>query len=105
MGKAHPRRPKILVIDDDPTIRELLFVNLERRGFSVAVVGDSRFALAAVSSGQPDLVILDVMMPDVDGWEICKMIRDDRRLDTVRILMLTARGTPRDRMIGKEILK
>ncbi len=97
--------PRVLVVDDDKSIRELLVVNLGKRGFLVEALGDSRKALDAIAEGNPDLVILDVMMPDVDGWEICKVIRDNPRFDRIKILMLTARDSPRDRMIGKEILK
>ncbi len=96
---------RVLVVDDDPSIRELLVVNLEKRGFTVDSLGDGREVLDNVARESPDIVILDVMMPYVDGWEICKMIRDNPRFSGIKILMLTARDSMRDRMIGKDILK
>jgi DNA-binding response OmpR family regulator len=97
--------PKIVVVDDDEYIRALLLVNLERRGYEVKLVEDSRKALETIERFEPELVILDVMMPNVDGWELLKMIKDNPHFDGVKVLMLTARVSPRDRMIGRDILK
>ncbi|MFP4418320.1 MAG: response regulator transcription factor [Chitinivibrionales bacterium] len=96
---------KIAIIDDDPNIRELLYVNLQRRGYDAVSEGDSTKALDVIHSHMPDLVVLDVMMPEIDGWEICKIIRDDEKISHIKILMLTAKSTAKDKMIGKDILK
>jgi len=95
----------VFIVDDDPSIRELLRVNLEHRGFKVKSAVDGSDALAQLSVSVPDLVILDVIMPKIDGLELCKLLKDDKEFQNTKILMLTAKGQQRDRMIGKEILK
>jgi two-component system response regulator VicR len=96
---------KIAIIDDDPNIRELLYVNLQRRGYKAISEGDSTKSLEIIEEHMPDLVILDVMMPEIDGWELCKIIRDNYKFAHIKIVMLTAKSTAKDKMIGKEILK
>jgi DNA-binding response OmpR family regulator len=94
----------ILIVDDDPNVRELVRVNCAARGFDVLIAGDGVEALRVVEQRTPELIILDVMMPEMDGWEVCKQIRD-RYQDSIRIVMLTAKDTARDKIIGKNILK
>jgi len=96
---------KIVVVDDDYSIRELLEVNLKYYGYEVRTAGDGMAALGVLKETLPDLVILDVIMPELDGWELCKIIRDDHEFENTKIVMLTAKGHDKDRMIGKEILK
>ncbi len=96
---------KIVVVDDDEYIRALLLVNLERRGYDVRLVEDSRNTPQAIEEFRPRVIILDVMMPNVDGWELLKIIKDNPRFEAMKVLMLTARSSARDRMIGKDILK
>jgi DNA-binding response OmpR family regulator len=90
-------RPHVLVVDDDEDIRALLRLILERAGFAVDEQADGRAALRAFHTGQHDLVVLDVSMPELDGWEILERIRD---LSEVPVLMLTARDSERDRVRG-----
>jgi len=93
-------------VDDDPNVRRLLRVNLVDAGYDVTEASDGNEAENIVKGkAPPDLVLLDIMMPNVDGWEVCKMIRDSRLGDTILIVMLTARASHRDKLIGKEILK
>ena len=99
------KTPVILVVDDDPNIRELISVNLRVKGYSIVLASDGKEAMEKIKTGAPDLIILDIMMPEIDGWELCKWIRDDPRLRSVKILMLTAKGTDRDKLIGREIFK
>jgi DNA-binding response OmpR family regulator len=87
----------VLVVDDDEDIRALLRLILERAGFAVDEQADGRAALRAFHTGQHDLVVLDVSMPELDGWEILERIRD---LSEVPVLMLTARDSERDRVRG-----
>ena len=94
----------ILVVDDDPNVRELLRVNLAAQGYDIDTAVNGAEALLAIERRVPRLIILDVMMPEMDGWEVCKQVRD-RYPDSVRIIMLTAKDTARDKIIGKDILK
>jgi DNA-binding response OmpR family regulator len=94
----------ILVVDDDPNVRELLRVNLAAQGYDIDTAVNGAEALLAIERRVPRLIILDVMMPEMDGWEVCKQVRDKYR-DSVRIIMLTAKDTARDKIIGKDILK
>jgi DNA-binding response OmpR family regulator len=95
----------ILIVDDDPNIRELLEVNLGAAGFTIRNASQGREAMDLMRQRTPDLVILDIMMPEMDGWEVCKQIRDDPRLERVKIIMLTAKGSEKDKLVGMEIFK
>ena len=88
---------KILVVDDDQHIRELAGLYLEKDGFSVDYARDGQEALASFRRGRPDLVVLDVMMPPPDGFEVCRVIRGESE---TTVLMLTARDQSRDRVKG-----
>ncbi|MCP3857191.1 MAG: response regulator transcription factor [Actinomycetia bacterium] len=90
----------ILVVDDDPTVAEVVTRYLERDGFTVEQVGDGRTAVERVVADRPDLVLLDLMLPGLDGLEVCRRLR---ALAPVPIIMLTARGEENDRIIGLEL--
>lgn len=90
----------ILLADDDEMIVDVLQHQLEREGFRVIATGNGAEALALARLQQPDLVLLDVMMPGMQGWEVC---RELRRESDVPILMLTARGEEMDRVLGLEL--
>ena len=90
-------RATIVVIDDEPSVQEVVRAYLERDGFSVRVAGGGREGLAVAERAQPSLVILDLMLPDVSGEEVCRQIR--RRSD-VPILMLTAKASEDERVDG-----
>ena len=94
---------RILIVDDDPHISELLHVNLDAAGYDVARAANGHEAIDRIAAARPDLIVLDVMMPEMDGWELCKTIRDDPECRDIRIVMLTARDTDRDKMIGKGV--
>jgi len=91
---------KILVVDDEPKIVSLVRTYLEREGYQVAEACDGRLALEAFKSESPNLVILDVMLPGLDGLEVCREIR---RSSEVPIIMLTARDEDTDKLIGLEL--
>lgn len=91
---------RILVVEDEPSIREVLSLYLRRAGYQVSVVGNGREALTVLSSQIPDLVVLDLMLPEVDGLEITRWLRE--RGDTP-IIMLTARREEQDRIAGLEM--
>lgn len=96
MSSVHTK-PRLLVVDDDEDIRALLRLILERAGYDVDEQVDGRGALRAFHLGRHDLVVLDVGMPDLDGWEVLERIRD---LSEVPVLMLTARDSETDRVRG-----
>lgn len=91
---------KILLADDDEMIVDVLRYQLEAEGYTVTVAHDGEQALNLARSVDPDLVLLDVMMPKLQGWEVC---RELRRTNIVPILMLTARGAELDRVLGLEL--
>jgi DNA-binding response OmpR family regulator len=90
---------RILIVDDEPNIVISLEFLMKREGFAVEIAADGEAALEALAGSAPDLVILDVMLPKMNGFEVCQQIRANPRWRGIRILMLTARG--RDREIAK----
>lgn len=92
---------RILVVDDEPNIVHLARLYLERDGYQVIVVGDGQKALESISSSKPDLVVLDVMLPSVDGFEVCRRLRAQN--NTVPIIMVTARDDDIDKILGLEL--
>jgi DNA-binding response OmpR family regulator len=87
----------VLLAEDEPNIVESLTFLLERAGYAVASESDGQAALEAALAGPPDLVILDVMLSGIDGFEILRRLRAERRCDATPIIMLTARGQREDR--------
>jgi two-component system, OmpR family, alkaline phosphatase synthesis response regulator PhoP len=84
--------PRILIVDDEPNIVISLEYLMKREGWETSVAADGEAALAALEKAPPDLVILDVMLPRMNGFEVCRLIRADPRWAKLRILMLTAKG-------------
>jgi DNA-binding response OmpR family regulator len=91
---------RVLVVDDDPTVSDVVRRYLEQDGCRVRLAADGADALGAVADEQPDLVVLDIMMPGIDGLEVCRRLR--RSLPHLPVIMLTARGDEADRVIGLE---
>jgi len=90
----------VLIIEDDSNIAELLRLYMEKDGFSVTIAGDGATGLAEFEKNKPDLILLDIMIPVVDGWGVC---RDMRRVSNVPIIMLTAMGETHDEVAGLEM--
>lgn len=97
--------PKVLVVDDEKDLVDMLAYNLERKGYGVIKAYDGYEAWDKIESEMPDLLILDLMMPNLDGWELCRLIRrnQNKAVKEMGILMLTARAMPEDRVYGLEI--
>jgi len=93
---------RILVVDDEPDVTELLQYKLRQDGYLVEVINDPLLIMAKAREFSPDLFILDIMMPDLDGIKICRMIRADPHLSRVPVIFLTARGATEDRIKGLE---
>jgi DNA-binding response OmpR family regulator len=95
--------PKVLVVDDDRAIQQLLEVNLELDGYDVAKAVDGAEALEMVASFAPDIVLLDVMMPRMDGREVCKRLKADPKTAALPIVFLSARAQEMDVSLGLEL--
>jgi DNA-binding response OmpR family regulator len=90
----------ILVVEDEPSLQETLAYNLKKEGYAVEAVGDGRAALEAARRLKPDLIVLDLMLPELDGFEVARVLRKEM---TAAILMLTARDDEIDRVVGLEV--
>jgi DNA-binding response OmpR family regulator len=91
---------KILVVEDDVTLQETLAYNLKRQGYEVGAAGDGPSALDQARTTHPDLILLDVMLPGMDGFEVCRVLRQEM---STPVLMLTARDDEIDRVVGLEV--
>ena len=90
----------ILIVEDEPALRDTLSYNLKKDGFTIEAVGDGRAALDSARRLKPDLIILDIMLPELDGFEVARILRKEM---TTPILMLTARDDEIDRVVGLEV--
>ena len=93
-------RKRILVVDDDPELVELVCFNLKQAGYTVGTAADGVEALKKARSLMPDLIILDVMMPELDGFAVCEILRRDSVTASIPIVMLTALSSELGRMAG-----
>ena len=96
-------KSKILVVDDEPDAVELIEFNLKANGYEVATAADGEEALQKARAILPNLIILDLMLPEVDGMEVCKILRRDQRTQSIPIIMLTAKAAEIDRVLGLEL--
>jgi two-component system phosphate regulon response regulator PhoB len=94
---------RVLIVDDDPDIQRLVSYNLAQAGFQVTSAASGSDGLAAAEKQPPDLIILDIMLPDLDGLEVCRRIRQHENLRRTPIIMLTARTQEMDRVVGFEL--
>ncbi len=94
---------KILVVDDDPMLTRLVKINLELSGFLVEEAWDGDSALKSLEKKGPDLMVLDLMMPGTDGWEVLRRVRENRELAGLPVVLLTARAQRQDLMRGWEM--
>ncbi|MBI4352342.1 MAG: response regulator, partial [Candidatus Omnitrophica bacterium] len=98
MGKR-----SILVVDDEKDIQKLLQYNLEREGYEVRTAGSGEQGLESARQKRPDLVILDLMLPGMDGLEVCRLLRSETLTRSIPILMLTAKNSEVDQVVGLEL--
>lgn len=96
-------KKKILVIEDEADIQELIEYNLLKQGYEVVVQGNGKAGLEAVKVESPDLVLLDIMLPELDGLSVCREIRTDKSFSSLPIIMLTAKSEEMDIVVGLEI--
>lgn len=103
MARYSPIMAKVLVVDDEPDAVELVSFNLKAAGYEVVTADDGNEAIKRARQHTPDLVLLDVMLPEVDGLEVCKLLRRDPVTSGVPIIMLTAKAAEIDRVLGLEL--
>ena len=94
---------KILIVEDEPDIRDTLSYNFEKEGFKVLSSADGKSALKLLESNKPNIVILDLMLPDMSGLDLCRQIKNDKKLSNTSIIMLTAKSEEIDRIVGFEL--
>jgi len=97
------KKGTVLIIDDEKDLIELVRYNLEKEGFDVIAATDGQAGLEVVKKHRPDLVMLDLMMPGLDGLQVCQRLRADPRMGRVPVIMLTAKATEADRVVGLEL--
>ena len=95
-----PQQQKILVVDDDPNIAQLIRLYLEKEGYQVTVEGRGDTAVAAFRKDPPHLMILDIMLPGMDGWQVCRTVRQS---SNIPIIMLSAKDETFDKVLGLEL--
>lgn len=96
-------KEKILIVEDEKDIAKMLEYNLQKEGFKTCVAGDGEDALDAVKAEHPDIVLLDLMLPGIDGLEVCKTLKGDAQTSPVPIIMLTAKSQESDKIVGLEL--
>jgi len=94
---------KILIVEDEEDVLELVKYNLEKNGYLTEIAMTGREALSKVKSGVPDLMLLDLMLPEVDGLEVCRLVKGDTETAAIPVIMLTAKGTEADIVAGLEM--
>jgi two-component system phosphate regulon response regulator PhoB len=94
---------RILVVEDEPDIQEVLDYNLKRDGHEVTLTSTAKEGLRLARDRRPDLILLDLMLPDGSGTELCKTLRQDATMRSIRVMMLTAKGEEIDRVLGFEL--
>lgn len=94
---------KILVVDDEKDIVEMLKYNLEKEGYTVFTALNGKRAIEQAQENKPNLILLDIMMPEMDGWEVCKQLMKEERTSTIPVIFLTAKGSEVDEVVGLEL--
>jgi two-component system, OmpR family, alkaline phosphatase synthesis response regulator PhoP len=94
---------KILIVDDEKDIVEMLKYNLEKEGYTVFTALNGKRAIEQAQENRPNLILLDIMMPEVDGWEVCKQLMKDEKTSTIPVIFLTAKGSEVDEVVGLEL--
>jgi len=94
---------KILVTEDSPTILEILKTVLAEEGYEVIAAADGQQALDLARTEKPDLIVLDLMLPKIDGYKVCRMLKFSERFKNIPIIMLTARSKESDEQLGREV--
>jgi two-component system, OmpR family, alkaline phosphatase synthesis response regulator PhoP len=96
-------KKRILLVDDEPALVELMKIRLEANGYEVLTAIDGQAALDTARKESPDLIILDLMLPKMDGYKVCRLLKFDEKYKKIPILMFTARAQESDKQLGQEV--
>jgi DNA-binding response OmpR family regulator len=96
-------KKRILIVDDESDLIELVKLRLEANGYEVMVAGDGQSGLDKARAEKPDLIVLDVMLPKIDGYKVCRMLKFDEKYRHIPIIMFTARAQESDRKTGEQV--
>jgi len=96
-------KKRILLVDDEPALVELIKIRLEANGYEILTAGDGQQALDTARKEMPDLIILDLMLPKIDGYKVCRMLKFDEKYKKIPVLMFTARAQESDKKLGEEV--
>lgn len=102
-GEVAGVKAKILVVDDEPDVLDLVTYNLGQAGFQTLTAADGADALRKARSAMPDLILLDLLLPELDGLEVCKLLRRDPKTSAIPIMMVSAKASEMDRIVGLEL--
>jgi DNA-binding response OmpR family regulator len=94
---------KILVVDDQENIARIVRMMLENKGYATIWAGDGAEALRLAKTEEPDLILLDVMLPKIDGFKVCRLLKFDKKYSHIPIVLLTAKSSPGDKQTGREV--
>jgi len=97
------RGARVLVVEDEPDVAEMIRYNLGKEGYDVRVVGNGTDALRQVKHARPDVILLDIMVPHLNGWEICRRLKQDRETVAIPVIMVTGRAEEGDKVLGFEM--
>ncbi len=101
VGVAHEGGPRVLIVDDDPRLREFVRVNLEAEGYEVREAGSAKEGLEALDEESPDLILLDVMMPQVDGWEMLRRVQERHGVGSIPVIMFSGKADVADEAVSR----
>lgn len=96
-------KKRILVVDDEPDLVEMVKMRLEAFGYEVSVAGDGQEGLDKARAQKPDLIILDIMLPKIDGYKVCRMLKFDEKYKKIPVIMFTARAHDDDKETGRQV--
>jgi DNA-binding response OmpR family regulator len=94
---------KILVVDDEPHIAQIMKLTLEHSGYEVAVAGDGAEGLKKAKEWEPDLILLDLMLPNIDGYKVCRLLKFDQKYQHIPIILVSAMGEAQNKELGKQV--
>jgi len=103
MGNSNSATESILLVDDNPTNLQVLFQTLEGVGCKLLIAKNGKGALAIAGKARPDLILLDIMMPDIDGYEVCRQLKSDRATADTPVIFLSALGETEDKVKGLQL--